>query len=397
MPSALRRQFDVEPAKPSTIAVAKPARELQINVTLQKMAAVAQASPLKIMREYCSLAFGPGQVSFKDYTRLRLFDDAFYPEKRAVVGQRKNSDIDLTINYRHDWIGLFSNKVASASYLAAHGFPTIPVQGIYAANIASKSPSIARDRDALKEFLCRVANYPIFGKPTEGIQSLGSLGIRRYIPTSDCLETMGGDEIPLKDYLSDIVEHYPQGYLFQNFLSPHAAVHAMCGNRLATVRVVTLARDGQPDILRACWKIPAGGNLADNYWRPGNLLAQVDVSTGQILRVLSGTGLELTGHTVHPDTNTPLIGMVVPCWADLTRTAVEAARLMHQMPLIGFDMAISEAGPVIVEMNHNPDFFLNQLADGRGMLDEELLNVIAAQKRKASERSKEIKREARQL
>ena len=104
------------------------------------MAAIANTSALKIMREYCSLAFGPGQVSFKDYTRLRLFDNGFYPDKRAVVGQRKNSDIDLTINYRHDWIGLFANKVASASYLAAHGFPTIPVLGIYAEKLASASP-----------------------------------------------------------------------------------------------------------------------------------------------------------------------------------------------------------------------------------------------------------------
>jgi hypothetical protein len=397
MAAALKYELDIETTKPPTIAVAKPAQELQINVTLQKMAALAHASPLKIMREYCSLAFGPGQISFKDYTRLRLFDDSFYSEKRSVVGQRKNRDINLTINYRHDWIGLFSNKVASASYLAAHGFPTIPVQGIYIANIASKSSSVIGNHDALRAFLCRDAHYPIFGKPTEGIQSLGSLGIKRYVPASDSLETVRGDEIPLKDYLSDIVEHYPQGYLLQKFLSPHPAVQAMCGNRLATVRIVTLAREGEPDILRACWKIPAGANIADNYWRPGNLLARIDISTGEVLRVLSGSGLELIEPVEHPDTNTPLVGMVVPCWAKLTRIAIEAARLMHQMPLIGFDMAISESGPVIVEMNHTPDFFLNQLADGRGMLDEELIKEIANQKRKAGARSKEIKREVREL
>src|SRR6185312_13195379 len=158
-----------------------------------------------------------------------------------------------------------------------------------------------------------------------------------------------------------------------------------------------LTRDGEPGILRACWKIPSGANLADNYWRAGNLLAQIDVPTGRTLRAMSGTGLEWTPHSAHPDTNAPLVGIDIPCWPELTRTALEAARLMQHMPLIGFDIAVSESGPVIVEMNHNPDFFLNQLADGRGVLDADLIKLIADQKRKAGERVKAIKRDARKL
>jgi hypothetical protein len=48
-------------------------------------------------------------------------------------------------------------------------------------------------------------------------------------------------------------------------------------------------------------------------------------------------------------------------------------------------------------MNHNPDFFLNQLADGRGILDAEFDKFVDEQKRKAAERVKMLKREARQL
>jgi hypothetical protein len=349
------------------------------------------------VREYCSLAFGPGQVSFKDYTRLRLFDPDFYPDKRAVVGQRKNSDLDLTINFRHDWIGMFANKVASASYLAAHGFPTIPLLGIYTEKLASRSDLVIANSDQLKAFLRRPDHYPMFGKPIEGIQSIGSIGFARYDSGDDRLETIGGENILVDEYASDVLTNFPQGYLFQKFLSPHAAIRDVCGNRLATARIVTLARDGEPSIFRACWKIPSGANMADNYWRPGNLLAQLDVSTGKVLRVMSGTGLELGYHNEHPDTKAPLIGMAIPGWDDMKQTAIEAARLLRHMPLIGFDMAISENGPVVVEMNHNPDFFLNQLADGRGVLDAEFGKFVAEQKRKTAERTKMIKREARQL
>ena len=58
-----------------------------------------------------------------------------------------------------------------------------------------------------------------------------------------------------------------------------------------------------PKIIRACWKIPAGVNMADNYWRAGNLLAQIDMHSGRVLRVSSGAGLDVRCHDAHPDTD----------------------------------------------------------------------------------------------
>jgi hypothetical protein len=399
MQLALKQSVAPEQVQLDTVDVAKPKQQLPLEVALRKMAEAAKGSALKVMREYATLAFGPGQVSFNDYTRLRLFDDAFYAgsDKRTVVGQRRNFDIDLTINYRHDWMGLFSNKVASASYLAAHGFPTIPVSAIYAKDLAGASHLVARNTDDLRAFLVNEANYPLFGKPIEGTQSLGSIGLKRYLAGSHSLETIDGREVPLDHFMLDIDQHYAHGYLFQKFLTPHPAVYAVCGDRPATVRIVTLASEGEPKVFRACWKIPTGSNVADNYWRPGNLLAQIDLTSGRVRRVTSGSGLDLIEHTQHPDTKAQLVGMEVPNWTRLSQTAVEAARLMRHMPLIGWDMALLETGPVIVEMNEKPDFFLNQLADGRGVLDEEFTSFINGQKKKAADRARSIKREVRQL
>jgi len=61
------------------------------------------------------------------------------------------------------------------------------------------------------------------------------------------------------------------------------------------------------------------------------------------------------------------------------------------VPLIGWDVAALDDGPVIVEMSERPDFFLPQLADARGVLDAELTGFLATQKRKAAERRAENK------
>ena len=132
MPAALKKAADESVASPSIIDVERPEAAVQIDAALMKIVKTTKSSPLKVMREYTSLAFGPGKVSFAEYHKLRLFDDAYYQgqDKRAVIGWKRNSQINLEANFRYDWWGMLSDKIASASYLAAYGFPTIPLLAI---------------------------------------------------------------------------------------------------------------------------------------------------------------------------------------------------------------------------------------------------------------------------
>jgi hypothetical protein len=379
------RAAQVAPVAAPVVDVARPKAAQSVDAALLKMVAEAKTSPLRLMRDYVGLSFGPGKVSFKDYTQLRLFDEAFWAgaDRRAVAGQHRGVELHQHINFRHEWWGLFDNKIAMASYLAAYGFPVIPALAVYAGDLGATAAHVVRDAEGLRRVLADESNYPMFGKPAEGLQSLGSVGLRRYSAQERTLETTDGRMVALDAFVDEIVRNYADGYVLQKFVAPHAAIRALCGERLPTIRIVTLNLDGGPKVFRACWKIPAGANVADNYWRDGNLLAQIDLATGTVRRVLSGAGLSLAHHTVHPDTKAEMIGFAIPHWSALVATVTEAARLMRHVPLIGWDVAALDSGPVIVEMNERPDFFLPQLADARGVLDAELTDFLAAQKRKA--------------
>jgi hypothetical protein len=402
MPAALAKTSDANAtpdSPPAVVDVARPKAAQAVDAALLRMVAETKQSPLKIMRDYVGLSFGPGRVSFKDYTQLRLFDAEFWADadRRAVIGQHRGVEIHQQINFRHEWWGLFDNKVAMMSYLAAYGFPTIPVLATYCPDLGIAAAHVARNAEELRRVLTDEANYPAFGKPVEGLQSLGSIGLRRYMPQSGCLEATDGRVIALDAFVADIVRHYADGYVLQKFASPHSAIRALCGERLPTIRIVTLNLEGGPKIFRACWKVPAAGNVADNYWRAGNLLAQLDLAHGTVKRVVSGAGLGLAHHVVHPDTKIHMIGFRIPHWDAMVALATEAARLMRHVPLIGWDVAALEDGPVIVEMNERPDFFLPQLADARGVLDAELSDFLAVQKRKAADRRKAHKTELKEL
>jgi hypothetical protein len=390
--------LDANLAQADWISVGRPQERSDVGSTLMRMVAASHTSPLRIASDFARLWCGPGKVSFRDYNRLKLFDREFWAEddRRNVVGQRRGFEIWRTVNWRLDWWAFFDNKLASSQYLAAFGFPVIANLAIYCENVTkSRSAQVLSDKEALRRFLERADQYPLFGKPANGTQSLGSLALLRHRPDDDGVEIFDGRVIKLDNLTAALAKHYTDGYLFQRLIAPHDAIRAVCGERLATIRVLTLRTGSEaPQLLRACWKIPAGCNVADNYWRTGNLLAKLDKNTGEVKRVISGSGVDLAAHSHHPDTGASLVGFQLPHWDAVVATALEAARVMEQAPLIGWDIAVLDDGPVIVEMNGRPDFTLPQLTDSRGILaDSPLRDFMATQKSKAAEYRTALRRD----
>ena len=240
-----------------------------------------------------------------------------------------------------------------------HYHPTLELPGLPACH----------DAVDLRRFLTVNAVYPIFGKPRDSVQSLGSTSLKTYDPATDTVQTMTGEIFDLEQIIGEIIRHYEDGYLFQTTVLPHSAVREICGDRLATVRVMTVNFESGPEIYRACWKIPAGANVADNFWRPGNILAELDLDTGTVKRAFSGIDINNTDLDVHPDSGAPLVGVTIPNWAEICKTALNGAAVMNGLGLIGWDIAPTDEGCVLVEANGNPDLLLPQLADRRGILE----------------------------
>lgn len=68
MPSAAVKVIDEAQLEAPVIDVARPQASHQVDAAPLKIAAASKASPLKIMRNYVGLAFGPGTISFQAYT-----------------------------------------------------------------------------------------------------------------------------------------------------------------------------------------------------------------------------------------------------------------------------------------------------------------------------------------
>lgn len=130
----------------------------------------------------------------------------------------------------------------------------------------------------------------------------------------------------------------------------HPMVAAIYPHSVNTARVVTLGYpDGRTGILAALMRMGRNGSKIDNA-SAGGLHVHIDVDTGQFL----GPAYSKTDNATyasHPDTGHPFAGVALPFWDDVIATALRGAGLFMQTHTIAWDIAIGEAGPIVIEGN----------------------------------------------
>jgi hypothetical protein len=324
---------------------------------IARMAEAAGVPPTRLMTDFATLAVGPGRIDFSDFERLRLYDEAFWSataDRRGIVGARRARELALAVNFRHDCLALANDRLASNAYLSAHGLPTVPIQAIYRPGLASPGRSLIRTRDELRAFLEDHAGRPLIAQPVEGDGARLLFAAGRE-PRAD-----------IERLLDEVRDTGETSWLMQPQLVPHPDA-ASDGERLAPIRLLAVNGERGPLVLRALWRL--GGR--------DDIVARLDLESGAVLAIFPAG----SPHRVQAAPS----GFAVPDWARLKATAVEAMRLMGQFGLIGWDVAATDEGPVIVGLDPTPDVGLHQLADRCGLLDAWFHDFVSDRRRLASE------------
>ena len=321
--------------------------------------------------EIAALAMGPGKLKPHDYYYYGLYDDSrFTPQaRRAFVGKRVQDKIHLQCSAR-DWWAIVHDKLVCYAMLAGLGAPIPKTVALYHARREFAGVPVLHSADALAGHLRGGMAYPFFSKPVAGMWSTGAVLAESFDAASDSLVLSHGATTPVEAFVDAVGAYGPDGYLFQEPLRPHPTIRGICGDRLSTARVMVMLGPDETEILHTIWKIPVGRNVADNFWRAGNMLGLVDVESGRVTRVVCGVGPDHREVEVHPDTGAPVKGAVLPDWEALKSLCVETGATLTGLRLQAWDIAMCPDGPVVMEVNIGGDFNLPQLVTGSGLLSE---------------------------
>jgi hypothetical protein len=238
-----------------------------------------------------------------------------------------------------------NDKARFAEYCRDHGIRTVEL----IAHLDGKATDVKLpDRD-------------LFVKRATGRGGRGAERWNRVAPFT--YEGPDGERLSAEKLLDRLVRrssHRPQ--IIQPRLNPHPELAGVTSGALPTIRIVTcLNEQGEPEPAIALFRMSIGSNNTVDNMHAGGIAAQPDITTGRLSRASDlGMDARLGWHSIHPDTGEQIEGRVLPYWEEAKQLAVKAHRAFSDRVVVGWDIAILDDGPILIEGNGNPDMDIIQ-------------------------------------
>jgi hypothetical protein len=274
------------------------------------------------------------------------------------------------------------DKIEFYRHCRANGLATPPVLGVVSAVAARGTTDcpLIRDRSDLERLLT-ASEHGLFFKPIGGRHGLG---VFSAIRSGDDVRCLGGVSSSTDFHRFCVERARESGPLVvqPRIRSARALLETMPAHGLATVRAVTFMDGASARLFAACLRIPIGGSEADNFRHgaSGNLLAGIDAATGRLVSAVGSLRRDwpqIVDVARHPETGVSFAGYQLPCWHDLIQLVLDAQRRFTGLRSIGWDVAISDDGPTLIEGNGRYDCDIIQVVQDRG-LRWQLHEILAA-------------------
>lgn len=328
----------------------------------------------KQISDFLALRMTGGGLSFEEYLYFGLYGRP-RAEYGAYMGDHRARAAFYVANNLARWDDA-EDKLNFAAAMTAAGLPSPAIRAVAHPSRAAAGAAALKSTDEVATFL-KTCPLPVFGKPM--IASHGDGAVNILARDGDTLTLDGGETIAAGELAAEIEAYADQdGYLFQETLRPHADVAAMTAGRLATLRLLVLTGPEGARVWQGVVRLPAGDNRVDNFRRAGNLVAPVDMETGVLGPARRGVGVAVETLAAHPDTGAAIDGVRLPDFAAAKDLACRAAGVYPDLHIQSWDVALSDAGPALLEVNPGGNFNILQLAIGRGVFDADFRAFLEA-------------------
>ena len=278
--------------------------------------------------------------------------------------ESKNGVMAL-LKERHPPASIVSDKVAFADHCRLARIPTVPVLGFARDGQVTWLDEVARRSDW-------------FVKPVDG---KGGKGIELWVRVdADRLCNATGRIIPEGELVRLLAERSrTRPCLIQPRIHNHPKLADLSNGALATVRALTCLNEaGEPELVGAVLRMAVGGNHVVDNLHAGGIAAGIELDSGLVGRATNlGSDVRLGWLDRHPTTGAPITGRRLPFGDRIRPFAVKAHRAFADRVIVGWDIAISANGLVLVEANGAPDLDIMQRPFRRGMMRARLGELLA--------------------
>ena len=295
---------------------------------------------------------------------LTAYRNGFKPESYCWLGLHEHGDPDTYITtpapirrVNRGYRGVIDNKYSFARFTAAYSdaLPTLygtveagqfrPIQGF-----ERTTPLSLVDTEGW------IVLKPIDANHGEGFYILESEADEVVIKGRDGVSPSAASMISQLD-----------NYLVMEYVDQHDYAEDIYPDATNTIRLFTVIDPDtlEPRAIRAAHRFGSAASAPTDNWSAGGYCAPIDIETGTLGPIVSlEDGLYRREHDTHPETGTQVRGSSIPYWQECVELVHELAELHRPARCVGWDIIVTDDGPIVIEANAGTGIHLLQATEG---------------------------------
>lgn len=274
---------------------------------------------------YCGLVY---QAGYMDYWLFEMYN-LNRAQRKTILTRGMNNAFIKRYN-DPEYMPEIENKLKFA-----HNFADFLHRGWLDMTTATEAQ--------LEEF---VKKYPVFmAKPVDGMCGKGI------------------EKINAAEFDGNLYEHL-QSFnpaILEECVVQHKDLMALHPCSVNTCRVITFTQGSTTNVVAAYLRI-GNGRHVDNF-NNGGMVVPIEEDTGVIIYPALDKHNNL--YDVHPMTNVPIKGFQIPLWDEVLEIVKKAGQVVPQVGIVGWDVCVTDNGPLLIEGNDFPGHDIYQLPPHR--------------------------------
>lgn len=250
---------------------------------------------------------------------------------------------------------LLDDKIIFNELLSSYGVPVPEVLFCFKNNRFFVKGKQVQDKE-VDSLLSHETTPRIFAKVATGSCANG---ISVFSKGQNGYTANGGSTVINAQYIRKLCGN--DNYHFEKQLEQDYSLAKFCSDTINTIRIVTLNNENTHGaiIVGASVRFGRKGGFVDNLAQ-GGIAVKVDVKNGELCEY-GMREYDISKYFEHPDTHLMFTHSKIAHWDKVLLMVQSVSAMLPQYRVIGWDIALTPSGPVLIEMNTGTGIYSVQM------------------------------------
>jgi hypothetical protein len=177
------------------------------------------------------------------------------------------------------------------------------------------------------------------------------------------IKGMGGKDINIinSENLNQYLKNCKKSCIAEEFIKQHPKLNMIFSGSVNTIRILTLKKNTKITVIDAILRLGRKNTKHLDNISQGGISVKIEMSSGKMGKGYTFYEYGHNEYTHHPDSGVKFLNKEIPFFKQIKELSITAHKYFPMFTLIGWDIAITHQGPIIIEGNRIPDLSLHQI------------------------------------